>query len=571
MLQTYMQAAERGEALWLDELREAFSKSAVAERIVLRLTGCDGAVRDRELWIPHWEDDAEHAFVLEYVSAFLFNLLSCFGGSELRVFLPDNTTKFSGMIDELKEIFALRSAARSGYGKVVSVSNRLNRAFGAAELHFERDELSRYRLIPDEKTEPGRELGERLRALTRSAEDRLCCGIDVGGTDVKAAVSRNGKLLFTKEYDWDPASCTTAEQLIEPLLLIARLLRLAAVCPGEEAPRAAMPREASLTLIRETVTALENENAARLRGFDSIGLSFPDVVIRDRILGGETPKTSGLRRNPELNYETEFAKLNGLRERLLGLCTPEGRVRIANDGSVAAFTAAVEMAAKGEPVTYGVFAHSLGTDLGTGWLNEEGELPPLPLEMYDFLLDLGSCPQGRFVPEDVRSVRNENSGLPDARKYLGQSAAFRLAAQHAPSLLQGFLREEGGVLRIRTSPEDMRKACLEHLMSRAGAGDPAAAEIFRQIGRHLGHISREIDFLLKPKTNRRYLYGRFVKHSACFALLQEGCREVMPELELIAADDSLAASPLMRQLAAMRVTTVAQFGQAVGSIYFGLS
>ena len=42
------------------------------------------------------------------------------------------------------------------------------------------------------------------------------------------------------------------------------------------------------------------------------------------------------------------------------------------------------------------------------------------------------------------------------------------------------------------------------------------------------------------------------------------------ELELIPADDTLACSPLMLQLAAREDATVAQFGQAVGAVYFGV-
>jgi hypothetical protein len=43
----------------------------------------------------------------------------------------------------------------------------------------------------------------------------------------------------------------------------------------------------------------------------------------------------------------------------------------------------------------------------------------------------------------------------------------------------------------------------------------------------------------------------------------------MPELELLPADDTLACSPLMLQLAARTDVTVAQFGQAVGALYYG--
>ena len=571
LLREYLCAAERGQSVWIGELREAFFSDSGSRRAVLRLTGCDGTVRDTELWFPRWQDDAERSFVQEYLSAFVFNLLSCFGGRELRFYLQEDKNELASLIDELNEIFALRDPHRSGYGKVISIANRLNRAFGAGWFRFAIDDLSNYRSIQTEEIPCGRELGESLRDLTARANTRFCCGIDVGGTDIKAAVSRDGKLLFTKEYDWDPASFSTARELIEPILLLARLLRLGVVCPYDDRFLFVLPKQADLEKIRGIVRELESEFAAGLRCFDSVGLSFPDVVIRDRILGGETPKTSGLRRNPDIVYEEEFAKLDELRTALLSLCLPGARVRLANDGSIAAFTAAVEMASKGETVSKGVFAHSLGTDLGTGWLNEAGELPPLPLEMYDFLLDLGSRPQRAFQPEDIRSVRNENSGLPDARKYLGQSAAFRLTEEIVPGLLSGFLSGNSTLLCIRKQPEDMRKACLEHLMRCAEEGDAGAEEVFRQIGRNLGQISGEIEYLLHPQTHRRFLYGRFAKRPACFDLLREGFAEVQPELELIAADDGLACSPLMRQLSAKKEVTVAQFGQAVGAIYFGLS
>lgn len=37
--------------------------------------------------------------------------------------------------------------------------------------------------------------------------------------------------------------------------------------------------------------------------FDGIGLCFPDVVVRNKIVGGEVYKTRGIRNNPGLDYE----------------------------------------------------------------------------------------------------------------------------------------------------------------------------------------------------------------------------------------------------------------------------
>ena len=209
-------------------------------------------------------------------------------------------------------------------------------------------------------------------------------------------------------------------------------------------------------------------------------------------------------------------------------------------------------------------AHALGTDFGMGFLYGDGSIPEMPVELYDSLLDMGSFPQRELSPDDLRSTRNENSGLPGARRYVGQAAAFRLAYEADPALLDGFTDARGSLLTV---PADKRKDCLAHLMERAADGDPAAQQVFRQIGRNVGQISRELSLLLHPATDVRYLFGRFVKDPVCFRLLQEGCREIVPSLRLEAADEELSCTPLMRALPEQGVT-VAQFGQAIGAMYY---
>ena len=49
-------------------------------------------------------------------------------------------------------------------------------------------------------------------------------GIDIGGTDIKAAVAADGRLVCVKEYDWNPAASPTAEGIIAPIELLVRLM-----------------------------------------------------------------------------------------------------------------------------------------------------------------------------------------------------------------------------------------------------------------------------------------------------------------------------------------------------------
>lgn len=525
MIKNRIHLGESGASLWLPELRESFARSADVERIVVRLSGRHYGVRERELFLPTAQDGAERDFLLRYLSANIYNLLSAYSASELCVFCGGGTAELVRALPPLFE--------GGGLGKVSSVARRI---YGG--LAFRISPLDEYAPTENAASAVSLDLPRRLRDRVRASAEKSCVGIDVGGSDIKLAVSCRGSLLYTKEYDWNPAASPTADGITEPIL--------------------ALVREAAGRIAREGGT------------LDAVGISFPDVVIGDRIVGGETPKTKGMRENAALDYETEFAKLRELRAAILPLCAPGAAVRLTNDGNMSAYTAAVELAEGGadEAIRGGVVAHSLGTDLGTGWLLSDGTIPAIPLELYDLLLDLGDLPAAALPPADLRSTRNENSGMPGVRRYLGQAAAYRLAWTLDPSLLDGFVRREGELLTIPTAPEDLRKPCLEHLMRLAAEGDGSAEEIFRRIGKNLSVVAQEMNWLFGQTPPSRFLFGRFVKSRRCFELLCEGFGAAGTGIRLIAADDDLANTPLMRQLAQMPGVTVAQFAQAIGAIYY---
>ena len=316
--------------------------------------------------------------------------------------------------------------------------------------------------------------------------------------------------------------------------------------------------------------------------WDAIGLSWPDVIIRNMIVGGETTKTKGLRENTQRDYEEQFAELTGLCGRLKEYVRDGGAVMCTNDGVMAAFTDAVEMAAAGEDVSKGFFAYSLGTELGTGWIRADGSVPQIPLEVYNCMIDLGSLRARTYQPEDVRSCRNVNTLLPGSlQKYTGQSGVFRLAAKLLPDQEPALYREvlerglfevqsEGGMIIVPTEPEDMRKECLEFFMEKAALGESEVCrDIFRTIGEYIAVTWAENEYMLHPQAKERTLFGRLVKRRECFELIREGAVLKEPSLVLRNADADLAVTPLMKQLAEDPVYTVAQFAQAVGALYFG--
>ena len=580
MLSKLLELAKADEPLWLPALRERFASAPAARPVVLRLTGHDGTRRDYPCPLPRWETDEERQLVSAYLYARIYNLLSACSGRELCLFFDQGDAELCALFESLDEVFQLSASTRRGYGKVISIAGRIAASYGGAAFRFSRADIEDYVPLPAASAPAATALDETLRALVGKTVGLCLCGVDVGGTDIKLAASDGDRLVCTKEYDWNPAAYQTAEELIRPILILTRLMRVCLAASRTSVPQQlrdalaeALEKNAGLTFILMVTETLEAFLGEKVDILDGVGVSFPDIVISDCILGGETPKTDGMRRNVSLDYEREFQKLSDLRAPLLALCRPGGRVRLTNDGNMAAFSAALELACSenAQAVYKGAVAHTLGTDLGTGWLQPDGQIPALPLEMYDMVLDLGSFRSRAYPPEDLRSTRNANSGLPGARRYMGQAAAYRLAWRLEPSLLDGFTAQEGELLTVPTAPLDLRKPCLEQLMGRAEDGNPAAREVFRRIGAHLGVVTKEMDFLLGPQTRTRFLFGRFVKRPAVFALLREGFEAEAPGFTLLPADDGLAKTPLMRALAAKPDVTVAQFGQAVGAVYYVLT
>ena len=557
MLRGWIDRAEHGESLWLPLLRKEFARYPGSEKMIVRLMGGNYGVREYTIMIPpisglpeDKQSEKEWDFLIRYLTATVYNLLSAFSAEEVVLFCGEGKEQ-AFLANALRRLMeedpGLRKAqriARRIYGtfrfRVLSMNDYAEEpcCFGITALGASMRE--------------GKNLSSLLKKRAEAAEGKNCLGLDIGGSDIKVALSRRGKLLYTKEIDWNPAAYPTAEEIVNPIL----------------------------ALVREACSRFHDEGES----LDSVGISFPDVVIGDRIVGGETPKTMGMRNNPKIEYEAEFLKLGGLRDAILAFLPPGASVRIANDGNIAAFTAAMELAVADAPpqtdgdgqftaaLDEGVLAFTLGTDLGTGWLRQDGTIPAMPLEMYDLLLDLGDLPSRALPPLDLRSTRNENSGMAGVRRYLGQAAAYRLAWKLDPDLLCGFVQKENDLLVIPTTPEDLRKPCLAHLMEKAEEGDPAAEEVFRRIGSHLAMVVCEMDWIFGAIPPVCFLFGRFAKSQSCFELLQEGFKTAgsMLSVRLLAADENLANTPLMRELAMSKTATVAQLGQAIGAIYYAL-
>lgn len=607
MLQQMIADASSGKPVYITQVHNHFATLSAEQSnrfaLVANLLNLDEK-KSWELRIPKLGrcSPQEKKFVRDYVYAEIYNILSSIGARSMTVFIDQASPEDVDLAKSLSKIFCVDQPRnqRHGYGRAINVLDRMIAAMrsGGSPFHFAVDELSRFpEIVPLPRPK-----GNSLRVFQRCTVDlggKSFCGIDIGGTDIKAVLVDDGQIIDYKEYNWFPVSFLRSQQLIDPICLIVRLLQARlwlhrALMPDEQRKKLlsriaiAMDEKADDATMAWILTDLKAYGLDEALLFDAIGLCFPDVVIKNKIVGGEVYKTRGIRNNPEIDYESDFAELTDLDVRLKAWVRPGGPVRIINDGPMASFTAAIEIAASPDAhkVADGVFAHTLGTELGTGWVPETGVIPDIPLEIYNFIIDLGSWPERAYEPNDVRSVNNFNTGLPGTlQKYCSQSGVFRLAMKYflteRPDLFRE-LQDKGYVVQhavgnstgwyVPTEPIDQRKPFLEHMMKLPNREkDETNYRIWCEIGEFLAVTLLETKRILDPGSDECFLFGRLVKNRTCFDLMVEGGQRIKPDISFVMAGTGMANTPLMKQLERHPELTVAQFAQAIGAVYFANS
>lgn len=603
-----IESARNGFPAYINDVRDAFVSLAERDKFEIKavLLSMDGlSSRTFSYTIPNLlKNKAWKELSSDYLKAEVYNALSSLGGRSLIFYFDQQNESSKIIVSELIRDFGLDLSRqeRTGYGRCINVIDRMLDALSAeSDLSFTMKMLD---IIDFEAVvDRPKELIVDEKVFVRSIDNlgtQKILGIDVGGTDIKLALVGDGKILCMKEYDWFPALFKESRELVDPIVLLTRLLTVwnavhtgSVTLPGDIIMLLdqAMAQDAPDELIQKACDDIETHIDIADGMLDGIGLCFPDVVVNNKIVGGEVYKTRGIRLNPDIDYESDFKQLTHLNIRLNDFCKSDGLVSFTNDGPMAAFTAAIERAASGdiESLKSGFFAHTLGTELGTGWVREDGTIPDIPLEVYNCIIDLGSYPEREFHADDLRSVKNFNTDLPGTlQKYASQSGVFRLAMKYFPLEKPELFKElidKNLVKEIQTQTDgksesrfvvpsenpDMRKPFLEHMMALLEReNDEVNQKIWQDVGESLGVALVETEKLLAPKSNKRILFGRLVKRKACFQAMEKGARNIVPDIEFEIADSTLAHTPLMKQLDGDKNFTVAQFAQAIGAVYYAV-
>lgn len=612
VISEFLLKAKLGNPVFITDVRNGFIKLNKNNRLTVYLI-LDLPKKEKKrlfkIYLPDLDplDSEQLEFTNAYVRAEIYNILSTLGGLNMTIYFDTKNESLVELIRTLTKAFEIAKprSERKGYGRAINVIERIRSALDSEKR---RDQQSRFSfnikdisLVPEvaEEQKNFAEETSGFETIYQNLAGKVICGVDIGGTNNKVVLVADGKIRCFKEYSWFPAKFKVPAEQIEPIYLLVKLVKVKASLDVNNTLNRtqkrellqnldkAMAREASYDFIKDVVNATEAAIKGDLIEIDAIGVSFPDVVIQDKIVGGEVYKMRGMRENPDINYEQEFTSITNLNCHLKKLCKPDGIVKIVNDGSMAAFTAAVELSSGSDSqatIKDGIFAHTLGTELGTGWVNRQGLIPEIPLEVYSMIIDLGSFIEREFHCDDLRSINNFNTNLPGTlQKYTSQSGVFRLALKYFPDerpdlyqelLKNGFLEEKNingsTLLIVPTEPVDMRKAFMGYMMQLLDRDDnQTASKIFSEIGLFLAITWLETERLLQPEAKSRQLFGGLLTHKKCYQLIQDGARSLKNDLVLDIANETMANTPLMKQLEDHPDYTVGQFATAVGAVYYG--
>jgi hypothetical protein len=287
-----------------------------------------------------------------------------------------------------------------------------------------------------------------------------------------------------------------------------------------------------------------------------------------------------MKMNPDTDYEKEFFKTSNLDDMARGYAKAGAPVIVLNDTNTASYFISVEQASRDESILdeEGMFINTVGTEMGTGFISRGGTIQYIPMECYQHVIDLGNDDYGAYPPEDLRSTRNMNTGIPGTiQKYVTQLGLFRMAVsefmEKDRDLIGLWERQklirwdrEKDLIEAVTEPIDSRDRLTRFLTDRLLAEkNPVAEEIIRVMGKAMG-ILIDQDLLIFPEIKpRRLISGGIMAPDPVFNLFRDALRRHNGAYDVIRLDESTAGSPLLKKIKPDQRT----FTVAIGSAFIG--
>lgn len=225
-----------------------------------------------------------------------------------------------------------------------------------------------------------------------------------------------------------------------------------------------------------------------------------------------------------------FLRIKDLDKKFKPLCRDGAPVKLLDSGNMAAYSVYNELKytkAGQELIKDGIIALELEGDIAFGHVRADGSIPSLPGALSKCIFRIDS---------------EEEAGFPD----------------------------QGAILKSAGMPVNNPKPCIDLLMNMAEGGEQNAETVFKNIGLYLGHAIREIDFFMRPGTDKYILLGSFAKSEYVFDLMSIGLQKTAPDAVVLQIDRGIANSPIMKALAEMGDIAIAEFAKTAGCVYYAL-
>ena len=595
----------RKKPLFLSQLQEKIATLPQSQKQEIRfLVTMDKERRCRKLsfFIPLGSLLMEYLDLCKrYILAMLNNMVVSFGGASLDIYYDVCDKTLSEILIESIAEFDLdrNDNHRKGYGSYANYINRMNKFLGLGKFRMSlvdiRDWIEpalEFRLYDADK-----KLGE-VEKLCRSAldmEGKCFCSLDVGGNSIKGAVVKGMEIVLAKEHQWFPTGLKTADEINGHQLLMVRFLSdyagaaEAGLDTSAEPIASALGPGASYEALLAAAVYLEGRGVSPQGRFDAVVIGFPDIVVFNKIAGGETYKQQGMKFNADIDYEEEFLKTSELDNLVRPYVKQGAPVIVLNDANAASYLISVEQSLAKETIDgktlektlideNGIFVNTVGTEMGTGFVSRGGTIQYIPLEAYQYVIDLGNTDYGKYPRNDIRSINNMNTGIPGTiQKYITQLGLFRMAIteflENDPTIVetlaaQGLMRykPKEDTVEMVTEPVNAREKLTWLLTDQMlREKNPIAEEVFCNMGKAMG-VLMDQDLLLFPEIKPlRLISGGIMSCDEAFDLFRDAVKEHNPSYEIIRLDEKTFHAPLLKKLAPEK----RNFAVAVGSAFIG--
>lgn len=531
------------------------------------------------------------ALYRNYLLAMINNMLVSFGGARLLIYRKEGSASLDRLLAEVIAEFQQENPRndRTGYGVYLNYINRMNVFLGLGRFHIEVLDLrewpeleaaKEYRIyVPEDEAKEQ----EILRRTATELVGTCICSLDVGGNSIKGAVVKDGKVLVLKEYQWYPTGCKVAEEMNNPMILMVRFL---SVCTGLmerdgqlDGIREVFPCKTSYETLLAAVERAEAEHISSKGRFDAIVVGFPDIVVHNKIAGGESFKHQGLKNNPDTDYEVEFFRTSDLDTMVAPYGKPGAAVVVMNDGNAASYITSVEQAFAREDFLdeNGLFANTIGTEMGTGFISRGGTIQHIPLEGFQHIIDLGNEDYQKYPASDIRSILSTNTGVAGVvQKYISQMGLFRLALtalyEEKDPLFDALLEkgllyfdEREDVMTSVLEPRDRRGELTRFLVAQLAEGNKAVEDAYRMMGKAMGILIDQDKLIFPEIAATRLLSGGIIANDRAYELLREGLKSYNSAYEVMRLDEDTMYSPLLKSMKPEE----RNFNVAIGSAYIG--